>query len=391
MKGYMCPKSSLPRRSKKQIAKVTPDELYNISKRKDGWGIEGYEVPRQYYDYHQVMWKKKVADIAKKCPRHWPPKDWPAKSRDEPEIKVPPKRPNYLDDLFKWCNSYYDPNRAAQILEDKPIEVDKPKKPPRDNKRAEFLKNEKEKKEKQKNKKFYLEEKEDLIDEIKERMEEDRKQKEIPYEKRMKNRYKGQRCQTARCDKITIVADAEYAGEQTPFYNTAYNENESKEKQKLFFPDKTCTWKRGPAWKFNTLKEKNEHLETKEETYKEKTEEYMNNNNLEAKDLWVDVRKSFHNVTHHGELLMKIYPKTNVAEEEHFKQCREDNPIIQIGPQQYWKMPKIPKGSNPQKMTYEKLVASAPEEDSKGNKAYYMDHKMTDKRVYKPSMRKCVY
>lgn len=391
MKGYIRPKSSLPQRSKIKATNFTPEELYNIAKKKDGWGIDGYEVPRQYYDYHQVMWKKKVEQIAKKCPRQWPPKDWPAKSRDDPERKVPPKRPNYLDDVIKWCNSYYNPERAAQILESKPIEDNKPKKPPKDNRREEFLKKEKEKKEREKNRKFYLEEKEDMIDDIKERMEEDRKQKEIPFEKRMKNKYKGERCQTARCDRITIVADAEFVGEQLPFYNTVHNDNEPQNKQKLFFPDKTCTWKRAPTWKFNTLKAKNEHLETKEEALREKTEEYMNNNELEAKDLWVNVPKSFHNVKHHGELLMKFYPKTKVEEEEHYQQCREENPIVQIGPQQYWKMPKMPKGKNPAKMTYEKLVGSGPEEDKSGNKVYYMDHKITDKRVYKPAMRKCVY
>lgn len=225
----------------KLMTKLTPEEIYNLSMRKIDWGIEGYEVPRQYYDYNQVMWKKHIDGLIKRCPRQWPPKDWPLKP-DDSETKIPPKRWNYLDDLTKWCNSFYDKEKAEELLSIKPIVEFKPKKI-KDKRRADFLKNEKERIKREKNKKFYLEDKEDLINTIKENAEEDRKKKEITFEKRMKARYKGGRCQSARCDRITHIDEVEFLGEEIPFYKTALKEGEdSKGKPKLFYPDVRITY-----------------------------------------------------------------------------------------------------------------------------------------------------
>ena len=38
---------------------LTPEQIYKLQINQLDYGIEGYEVPRQYYDYHQVMWHKK--------------------------------------------------------------------------------------------------------------------------------------------------------------------------------------------------------------------------------------------------------------------------------------------------------------------------------------------
>ena len=36
---------------------LTPEEMWTtIHGTNQNWGIEGYEVPRKYYDYHQVKW-----------------------------------------------------------------------------------------------------------------------------------------------------------------------------------------------------------------------------------------------------------------------------------------------------------------------------------------------
>ena len=129
------------------ITNLTPEQLYNLSHRIEEWGIEGYEVPRHYYCYHQVTWEKEREKILNAHKHIWPPLDWPKKSEDD-DSKVPPKRPNYLDDLYKWCNSYYDKKRAEELISDKnintkdyvkPLFIDK-------RKRKDFLENEKKKK-----------------------------------------------------------------------------------------------------------------------------------------------------------------------------------------------------------------------------------------------------
>ena len=42
---------------------LTPEQIYQLDINQLEYGIEGYEVPRQYYDYHQVMWHKKREKI----------------------------------------------------------------------------------------------------------------------------------------------------------------------------------------------------------------------------------------------------------------------------------------------------------------------------------------
>ena len=93
---------------------LTPEEMWTtIHGTNQNWGIEGYEVPRKYYDYHQVKWaqeRKKILDSHK---RVWPPTDWPKdKETDKP---VKPIRKNFIDDYIKWATSFNDPKRSDEI------------------------------------------------------------------------------------------------------------------------------------------------------------------------------------------------------------------------------------------------------------------------------------
>ena len=106
---------------------------------------------------------------------------------------------------------------------------------------------------------------------------------------------------------------------------------------------------------------------------------------MTQKDLNLDLRKSFYNVTHHGEILYKMVPRTNLKDEEHYQQAKENNPTVYVGPQHYWRMPK--ESRNPKK-NKEMMQAIT---DDNGNKVYYMDRRKTDKFVYKSGMRKSVY
>jgi hypothetical protein len=56
------------------------------------WGIEGYEAPRDYFDYNKIKYWKDYYERIKSKKRNWPLKD------KEGNIVVT-KRPNYLDQV----------------------------------------------------------------------------------------------------------------------------------------------------------------------------------------------------------------------------------------------------------------------------------------------------
>ena len=64
------------------------------------------------------------------------------------------------------------------------------------------------------------------------------KAKEKPQIEKDKEKYTKDKPQWPRCDRVSIMSDAEYAGERIPFYNTFKKEGENVDKDKLFFPSK---------------------------------------------------------------------------------------------------------------------------------------------------------
>lgn len=231
------------------MSKLSIDEMWSRVKGEDTlWGVEGYEVPKKHFDYRQIQWSKKRADILKDKKKRWPPNDW---AKDpETDKPIPPKRPNYLDQVYKWANSFYDPNRAEEVkerLQDRghpyeyPTKLDVKKQP---NKRKEFLEYEEKKKQFKSELSEVPEWKQDAIESIKQKIEEDKeKLQQIAKEKA------SGRKTIPQCDRITIVADAEHVGEKLPFYNTYVKPGEeddeeedegskkNKRKKKLFYPD----------------------------------------------------------------------------------------------------------------------------------------------------------
>ena len=201
----------------------------------------------------------------------------------------------------------------------------------------------------------------------------------------MKAKYKT-RPQTARCDRVTIVADAEFVGEQIPFYNTAPQEN--VEKKKLFYPDKNPIWKKAPAWKYPKALPPSQNIKDRENAIEEKIEEYLSNKGIKRNDLNLDVPGSFHKVKHHGEVYYKMYKNFQFDKEEQYQNYLENNPKKYVGPQHYWRMPKETFNKRGKK---NKSAALGFIEDDKGNKVFYMDRKKTDKRVFTAGMRKAVY
>lgn len=362
---------------------LTPEQMYFLDSHKDEIGIEGYEVPRHYYDYHQVMWEKKRNRILTSHKHVWPPDDWP-KDKDS-DTKVKPKRKTYIDELYKWCNSYYDPKKRQALIEEKNINVKEYVPPNKTDKirRKNFLENEKKKEEFFKGRPPYPEYKSEAMEAAAEKKKEAEEAKKDPIEK-IKQRYK-ERPQTSRCDRVSVVSEAIHVGEQVPFYNTFVPEGKELDKNKLFFPSKKLILPRSPSWKYpKPIGPNEEHKKAAADAQKEKIEEYMNENNLKKEDLWINIRDAYHKVTHHGEIKMKIAPEFKYQEVDQYKVFLENFPKVYIGPQQYWKVPK----ENFRKGGKRSLSTIT---DDKGNKVYYMDRKKTDKRVFTAGLRKAVY
>ena len=384
------PYSSKPNTTKNKKSKLktikyalTPEEMYNLNSKHLEIGIEGYKIPRKYNDHHKCVWERKRAKILTEHKHIWPPDDWP-KSKEDENIKVKPKRKTFLDDLYKWCNSYYSKERAEAVIEAKNLDVKDYVKPLHIDKkrRKDFLENEKKKEEWRKSRPAYFEWVQDSVDAAAEKIKTEMEGREDPIEK-IRKRYKD-KPQTARCDKISVISEAQYLGENVPFYNTFVPEGEELDKKKLFWPSKNYTWKRAPTWKYpKDIGGNEEHKKEVQEQLKEKIEEYMTDNDLKKEDLWINVVNGYHKLTHHGELPIKFQPIYKVLETDQYKTILENQPIIYIGPQLYWKMPK--ENFKQKKQNISHIT------DDNGRKVYYMDRKKTDKRVYSAGMRKAVY
>ena len=364
---------------------LTPEEMYRLSSRQLEIGIEGYEIPKKYNDHHQCVWARKREQILSAHKHVWPPEDWP---KDKDDVKVKPKKKTFLDDLYKWCYSYYNKEKAETLIQEKNINVKDYVKPlVLDKKRRkDFLENEKQKQEWKKNLPKYSDYMQNFVDTIIDKVKQEESEKKDPIEK-IKIKYK-HKPQTSRCDKISVVSEAQYLGEQYPFYYTYTSEGEEVDKKKLFFPSKNYTWKKAPIWSYPknigpNVEYKNEY----EQKMKEKMEEYMTSKDLKKEDMWINVVNGFHKLNHHGELQIKFQPEYKMKETEQYQAFLEKSPKKYIGPQQYW---KLPKETFSRYNKYKKPNISHITDDN-GNKIFYMDRKRTDNRVYSANLRKDIY
>jgi hypothetical protein len=79
--------------------KIKVEDMWAIAKGDTGsWGIEGYDVPRDYYDCIKSKKSKEMWEIisSKKInPGLWPPK----LQKDANDKIIWPKRPNFIDEV----------------------------------------------------------------------------------------------------------------------------------------------------------------------------------------------------------------------------------------------------------------------------------------------------
>ena len=261
-----------------------------------------------------------------------------------------------------------------------------PKKPK--NLRDKFLEDEKNKKKRLEELPKVQEWKAASIEKAKEAWEEAEK-KIVPQTEKDKQRYPKDKPQWPRCDRVTIVADAEYVGEQIPFYGVKNKpgDEEKDDKKKEFNPSKEPTWHKAPKWTFRfkqPTKIPNDNMISRDEQFKEKIENLKSSKNITEKDLQIDVMSSYNKVKNRGRYFPTYHKQIFDANEEHYKNSREGRPDYTPGPQHYWKMKELDTNTLP------KALFEETEVNGKPGKVYYMNHKRTDFRQYKP-MKKCVF
>ena len=412
--------------------RLTPEEMWNNLKKDNTFGIDGYEVPRKYYDYYDYKERQRRLNALKKPPKHeWPPKDWKQKDANGDEIIKKPRRPHFLDDLFKWADSYSGLPKGGDNLSYKQEILDKVKDrmskyqktetQPR-NLRREFLNNIENKKElKERLEGMIASEanqshKQELVDKIKEQMEEDEKNKKTLTEKN-KERYTKNNPQMSRCDRITVVADAEYCGEQVPFYHTFYGEDEDeseRRKKPLCFPtiDKTSKFNRTTMWKFakrpyrkrpHNLKEnedvedENDPLKEAQERKKQVDDERRENiinaiydkAKVENKDqgsyFHIKVPEAFEKVNQRGKVFIKFIK--NFKETEEYKNMPHKEHVEEPAPNKYFQTPSV---KDEKRMKYLKSNPDKRTEDDEEKFKRYVDRRRMDTKMFKP-MKTSIY
>lgn len=139
-----------------------------------------------------------------------------------------------------------------------------------------------------------------------------------------------------------------------------------------------------PAWTFKKWPKKEEDVEVynnKIQQDKEKQDELIDTikDRLKLDNLELKVVDAYKTVKDGRKIHFK-YAKANQRTDEQndvYNTWRENNPIRHVGPQHYFKMPKVKPGQK-------KKVDLTPLEDADGRKTYFSDRKITDKKTYKP-------
>ena len=374
-------KSSSQQEIRKEIS-LTPEEMFDIISGSHKGGIIEYEVPKKYFDYKRVIWEKKREKILKSFKGHWPPLDW--KEDKETGKKKPPIRKNFIDESIKLANSFYDKKKAEEkknelesknkIIKDIEYKSDFDKKKNTRDLRKIFKERENEKKKIKEQINFIPEYKKNIIEEVKEKFR-------IIEEEREKNKNKKGKANFSKCDRITIVAEAEFIGEQIPFYNTVKNKNGEIDKKKLFYPNKL--YKKNPSWSFgkkNKLdkNEENQYIKTRNEKLEEKIKNIINKQKGDNKYLFCDVSNSYNLVNNRGKLPIIFRKKFKYEETEQYKASRDKYNYDTPAPNSYWDDGKS-------------IVKLRKNIDEQQAKKYIMNRDKTFKRLYVSKSVKSVF
>ena len=359
---------------------ITPSQMFNIIHKTGFGGIFGYNPKKKYFDYYNSLWIKERAKILSSYKhKHWPPNDWP---KDKDGNKKIPVKKSFIDDKIEWYKSFNDENKRQKIIDDleskgKKIDFNKniyksdfDIKKNKKNLRSMFLKREIEI-QKIKNKiKYEIPVYKSSI--IEQAIEKIKKDKENKIEKKLKSFL-------SKSDKISYISEAEFLGEQIPFYNN-YNEKKNDNK-KLFNPNRLILFKKNPSWSFapknfkNNLNKKNIYIEKKDNLIKEKQINILSKSGIDLNSYKIDVLKSYDMIEKHGSLPHLFRKHFDFKSTNQYKKFKENNKSFNSpGPGNYW---------NDEKCLFNK-------NDKNENKRYLMTRDKTDKRIYVKNVNKNV-
>lgn len=373
---------TLYRSQSEQTFTLTPVDIYKLANREDDIGIFGYRPAKKYFDYNEVKWFQKRADILKKHKANWPPDDWPTDK--ESGAKKQPQRKNFIDDVIEWSKSCYDSKRAEEIKENlaskgHPIPEpghDKPKQKLETEKRKKYLEREKELEAKRKQMEEIPEWKVNAIDQVKEKIRQMEENKSQP--RPLKPNF-------TKCDRITVLAEAVFVGESVPFYNTVDPEKNKGKVAPEFFPDKKPLLRRYPSWmigpkvrKDGKQDEENTYIKARNEMLMEKATRALEKSGLDPKTYSPDMLQSYEKVTKKGFLPFLIHKPFEYDKTEQYISAKQNHPKFSPGPGNYW-------DDGQAQFKKEKNV------DDGEKKRYIMTSDKTYKRVYVPNMRKSIY
>ena len=360
---------------------LTPEEVYDIVKGHHKVGIIGYNPPRKYFDYDEAKWLKKREQILKSHKARWPPDDWPTDK--ESGEKKPPKKTNFIDDVVKWSKSFCDPKKAEEIKENLAsrghpiIEEKQEKKRPKINMRKLFMEHEAEKKKKRKEMEAIPEWRVNAIEQAKEKIK-------VLEESQKKPKFK--KADWSKCDRVNIMADAEFVGETIPFYNTAEDKKgKEKDQNKLFFPNKEPVLPRNPSWKIGPRVRpkpgevvENQFIKARDELLKEKANRALEKSKQDPKEF--DMLKSYEKVMNRGRLPFVIHKPFEYDKTDQYVSAKNQHPDYGPGPTAYWD----------DGIGYNRREAQSTD-DKYDRKKYLMSKEKTYKRLYVPHLRKSVF
>ena len=352
---------------------ITPSQMFNMIHKTGFGGIFGYNPKKKYFDYYNSLWIKERARILLSYKhKHWPPNDWP---KDKEGNKKLPIKKSFIDDKIEWYKSFNDENKRKNLIEEleskgKKIDFEKniyksdfDIKKNKKNLRSIFLKREIEiKKIKDKIKYEIPAYKSNIIEQAIEKIKKDNENK---IKKKAKSFL-------SKSDKISYISEAEYLGEQIPFYNSYKNKKNDNDK-KLFNPNRLILFKKNPSWSFapkNFKKDiKNIYIEKKENLIKEKQINTLSKSGLDLNSYKLDVIKSYDMINKHGSLPHLFRKQFDYKSTNQYKKAIENNKSsILPGPGTYW---------NDEKCLFNNNI-----NDKKENNRYYMTRDKTDKRNY---------
>ena len=359
---------------------LTPEQIYDIVMGKDKGGIQGYRCPKRYYDYHQVMWLKKREEILKKHKAIWPPEDW--KTNKETDKKEPPIKTNFIDDQIKWAKSFNDPQKSQEVkeaLEAKgrtfgephPFKSDFDKKVNKLNLLSAFKNREEELKKIREQMNSIPEFKQNAIEQVQEKIK--------------NNEYKPRQGKSnwGRCERVMYTSEAEFMGEQIPFWNPDTKDEDKKKNE--FKPDKIKFMHRAPIWSIGpkkkddtTKQDASQYIKARDERLEEKANAVLEKMGVDKKKYMINPVESYHKVNKHGSLPHLIRKVYDYANTEQYKASLEKRNSETPAPNTYWDDGKS-------KVKIRKNV-----EDDQAQK-WVMPREKTYKRMYFSGMRKSVY